>query len=146
MKKFILSVIVLSSMFFVSCKKDKTENPQGNDSFINPFTTTGNWKVADFRNNGNDETANYLNVLLVINPNNTLSVSNDVMATNGTWNFEQAEDRTLFLQFDLNMDNVSIDAWRNISDHWKVIKLEQNALILSSTSADKEMTLQKEAR
>lgn len=156
MKKILLVLLIAASTAFVSCTKDKddvlqqannsTNNSTGNSDIINPFAVRGNWVITDLLIAGVNHGAEFSNTSLVFNPDNSFSVSNDIMAEDGKWLLEKQADNAVYLHLDFTSESINNESWGNIADVWKVKTLELNNLLLESATSDKSMSLQRLSR
>ncbi len=155
MKKIFILFLVAISFVFFSCKKEtvNSQTTSGPVKTINPavdmFESCGNWVVTGFVKDGVDLTTNFGNTSLVFCPDNTFTVSNDVMSENGKWFFgtpgSDNADNPLYFHMDF-VNGTNNETWKDLADVWKVNNAETGNLQLQSNDGTKTLILQKLVR
>ena len=122
-------------------------------SIINPglfvFGTCDNWYISLLQIDRSDLTGNYKSVNLIFCPDNTVVVSNDILAVSGNWYVTLDKGNPITLVIDLHYLDVipSVDRpfalWSELEGEWKIFRLQKNTISLQTDKQAKKLILQR---
>jgi hypothetical protein len=163
MKKIIIIPLVLLSFNIISCKKEsvqpvslteqQTLNQDTKMSFIDPgmfvFQPCDDWAIAFFQKNKIDQTANYRSLKFTFCPDNTVILSNDILAVSGNWYFIMDKGNPDYLVLKFNSSISTSDTrpnafWSDLDDVWKVVKLQHNLVWLKNDVEAKVLVFERQ--
>jgi hypothetical protein len=114
MKKKLLAIGCLLSVFFMGCKKDDVVTPNLSAEVTNTLKT-GTWRVSYYWDNDQDETASFNGFSFQFLNNNTVTASKNNNTISGSWATGTDDSSVkLFLNF------VSPPDFESISGDWKI--------------------------
>jgi hypothetical protein len=117
MQKILLSLFILSTLAIISCKKDDNTPLLTNANVRTAVTTTPNWKVTLYTENGVFKTSNYNGFGFVFNTNGSVVASNGILSVSGTWAIGTDDSNPKLL---INFSGSSFSIFQDISEDWQV--------------------------
>ncbi len=134
--KFFMGMIVLLSMSLMSstCSNDDDSSfdDDGGSSIVQleASITVGTWQVADFVEDGNDQTFHFSGYSFSFTTNGNVTATNGDTTMNGTW-VTGTDDSTP--KFILNF-NVSDGPFEEISEDWRIENTSSTVIELRHVS------------
>jgi hypothetical protein len=122
--KYIYSLIIVCS--FLGCKK-QIEQIQAN--LVIDAMTTGQWKMASFKDGSNDVTTDFSPYTFQFNKNYTVNaIKNGQVESTGTWNAD-ADAKTISSNFNppaLNPLPLLNGTWKITNNSWTFVEANQD--------------------
>ncbi len=102
---------------------------QDNNTYLEQVLVDGEWLVAQYLDNGTDETSNYYNYILNFNSNGTVSANNGSNVIYGTWDVTgNTQNLNLVLDFGVSVP------FDEFTDDWDVLDVQVNRVELEDVS------------
>ena len=154
MKRIFLILLIAVGFVFWSCKKDSVPNQNstdqnqstGNQLPENIFANRAQWLVVSLMKNGTEESMSFNSSQIFFDPDNSFTISNDVLSANGKWVFTGIDQPNPYLNLTFDSQTSAIENWSDFADNWKVNAFTATNLLLQSQDNSKMMTLQKLGR
>lgn len=138
MKKIIVITMLIIIAGYAACKKDKKDDSKSDSSSTTGSTssynttssimTEGKWKVSNFTNNGNSETAIFYGYVFQFNPNGTVFAVREGRTEIGGWSIATNDG-----QKELNI-KFPIAPLDRLNEDWHIKEINLNSVTLEHTS------------
>lgn len=160
MKKILIIPIILLTFSIASCKKDvQPLNDPNNASAQSKedmaarastiFSTCSQWHVTYFAANGTDITANYSQLDYIFCPDNTITVSNDIMSLSGNWYLMIPKGGNSYMELDFNapdFNSVTSQWVADLDGMWIINEMDEDIIRLENKNGPKVLVFQKNIR
>jgi hypothetical protein len=104
--KIFLAALIISSVGFQSCSKDKQEEIA--TTVATNYVNNGKWKITKFEEDGKNETDHFAGYVFEFNTNGTVTASKDEKVVRGTWS---KGDNKFIINFDTAPFNELNEDW-----------------------------------
>ncbi|MES1221927.1 MAG: hypothetical protein ABUT20_40900 [Bacteroidota bacterium] len=125
MKKRLLFVAVLSSIFFFSCSRSSDDDSSNSGVDI----STGTWHITLFTDSGNNETSDYDGYIFTFATGGVLTAVKNGVSTNGRWSPVSKFNINLGLKSDSNKP------LGELTDNWQIISISANEIKLTDDNS-----------
>lgn len=136
---WILPVLLL----VIGCDKtDDKPSVEENQVELRASLVQGSWHITSYSDDGIDHTAWFNGFLFTFNENGTLGATDGQTALSGAWSLSGPGDDDSEPYLELTVYFAAPDAFREISEDWKVVGFKAAELTLSDSGTD-TLVLQK---
>ncbi len=136
--------VCLAFAGLIACSDDDAKvNVNGNATAVSNNLKSGTWKISNYVEDTNDETANFEGYDFTFGPNNVLTATNGTNTYTGTWSVyddDSSSDDSFDSDIDVNISFITPDEFAGLSDDWDVAARSGTELQLIDVSDDDEGT------
>lgn len=126
-----LMIVLLMSLSFVACSTDDTEDDPQNDNQqaqqIESIAKTGSWRITNFNDSGEDETADFAGYNFTFNDDGSLVATNGANMLTGTWSVTDSsgsdddDDSESDVDFNIFFPVPESNDFEDLNDDWDVV-------------------------
>jgi hypothetical protein len=127
MKRQLVKLALICSVFFVSSCHKSDDNMDGNNT---GDVTSGTWHVTLFTDSGNDETSDFSGYNFSFNSNGSLSVSKSSSSATGTWSKSSSK-----FNIDLGPKSDANKPLGELTDDWQIISISSTQIKLGDDNS-----------
>lgn len=116
--KYFLSITAFLMLIICSCKKDDDTTPTPvTASGVSSTVSSGTWRVTNFNDSGNDETAHFTNYVFSFNNSGVITAVNGGNTVTGIWSTGTDNSKVKF-----NIGFSAPDDFEELSEDWEVME------------------------
>ncbi|WP_345169446.1 hypothetical protein [Algibacter aquimarinus] len=142
-KTFFYSLILMLSLSFMSfnCSNDNDElnNNSQQIAQIESVAKSGTWRITNFNDSGQDETADFAGYTFSFNNDGTLVATNGTNTVNGTWsitNDDSSDDDNSNddIDFNISFPVPETNDFEDLNDDWDIVSASSTKIELIDIS------------
>jgi hypothetical protein len=122
----------------VGCSDDDAaSNVNGNANAITNNMKSGTWRITNYVDSGNNETADFTGYNFDFNDNGTLTASNGTNTYSGSWlvtDSDSSDDDDDSSDIDFNLVFTAPDSFADLTDDWDVVERSGTRVVLQDVS------------
>lgn len=138
----ILMMMTLAFLFF-NCSTDDNDDDQMDDvqpaAQVEEEVTEGTWRITEFIDSGDNETALFAGFNFTFNTDGTLIATNDTDTLEGTWSItsdDDDDDDDNDLDFNIFFPVPDSNDFEELNDDWDIVSSSSTRIELEDISDD----------
>ena len=141
LRMMFIAIALLSVGLIISCSKDDETKVEeditaADMSEIKAAVESGDWRITNYSDADNDETANYVGYTFTFNSDGILGATNGNIAVSGAWSMTSSDVDEL----DFNIFFTSPAIFEELADDWEINKYSSTKIELIDVSSEDNST------